>query len=147
GKQEINYFSQRLDDVSLSDIGPVAQHVQGHINLKHTRDMSQKVASDHAEENAGMMFVEVIDLGFDVINVLAAFKNYLRTQTQPGHLIECPGDQHDAALRRQTGGSDTQRRNYRDGHQRVINEWRQAVGEKHYAGAAQNEEDDREIVE
>src|SRR6185436_10172720 len=89
-KHEINYFGQRLNDVSLGHVRLVTQHMQGYINLKHAGHVGQQVAGDHPEEHSGMMFVKVVDFRLDVVDVLASFEYYPWTESQPGHLIEHP---------------------------------------------------------
>ena len=52
------------------------------------------------------MLIEIVNLRFEVMNVLAPFENDLRTESQSGHLIDQPGHQHDAALGGESRGND-----------------------------------------
>ena len=55
--------------------------------------MRQQVAGNHSEKCAWMVFVKIVNLRLDVIDVLAAFEYYFGTQAQAGHLIDDPGQQ------------------------------------------------------
>ena len=109
--------------------------------------MSDEIEGDDGEERAAMVAVKIIDVGFEVVDLLAAFDERARCETDGGEAFDEPRERHDAARGGEADGKERQHGERGDEQQRVVRRFGQVVGREHDARAAQDEEDDREVVE
>ena len=70
-EHRVNDFRERFDDVGAACVSAEASEAD---RPRHFVGKGQQVTGDHHEERRRMMFIEIVDLRLEVIDVMAPFE-------------------------------------------------------------------------